>query len=242
MPIKNAEKTLHKAISSVLNQKNIKREIILLIGNDNSNDNSLQIINDFLSNTNIQLLNLNFGKVYLVRNFLNQYARENIKNCILIGRLDADDIITNDYVVSEIESLFEQQNFDVLICGNHQSKDGKILEWKNQPSKMLLDDNFLLNQLEELANGNPKAELPSCNTFIKPTIKIDYPDQVSAEDHWFTVSLLLQKNKLNIHIDENLLYCIYSLDGFQTSNNQKNASYKQSRIELYHFAKNKLGL
>jgi len=129
----------------------------------------------------------------------------------------------------------------VLICGNHQSKEGKILEWKNQPSKMLLDDSFLLNQLQEMANGNPKAELPSCNTFIKPTVKIDYPNQISAEDHWFTVSLLLQKNKLNIHIENDLLYCIYSLDGFQTSNNQKNEVYTQSRIELYRFAKNELG-
>jgi len=102
MPVKNAENTLHKAISSVLNQKKSKREIILLIGNDNSNDNSLQIINDFLPNTNLQLLDLDFGKAYLARNFLNQYVRENIENCVLIGRLDADDIITNDYVVSEI--------------------------------------------------------------------------------------------------------------------------------------------
>jgi glycosyltransferase involved in cell wall biosynthesis len=40
MPLKNAEKTLKNAVFSVLQQKNTKREIVLLIGNDNSTDNS----------------------------------------------------------------------------------------------------------------------------------------------------------------------------------------------------------
>ena len=40
MPLKNAENTLKKAISSVLQQKNTKREIVLLIGNDDSTDSS----------------------------------------------------------------------------------------------------------------------------------------------------------------------------------------------------------
>jgi len=65
--------------------------------------------------------------------------------------------------------------------------------------------------------------------------KKEYPNKVSAEDHWFSVLLLLQKEKLKIMIDENLLYCLYSLDGFATDCNMNNNSYLKSREELYQF-------
>lgn len=238
MPLKNAELTVEKSILSVLNQKNTRREIVLIIGNDNSTDNSESIVKDIASkNPNVVLLNVNFGKAYLNRNYLNEYARTNYPNCILIGRLDADDVIYSNNTISEIEKLFDENNFDVLICGNKQVKNGEILEWENKPSKKLLQDDFLLNQLFEMTQGNPKAELPSCNTFIKPKIKTEYPDKASAEDHWFTVLLLLQKEKLNILIDENLLYCFYSLDGFATHSNKKTNNYVNSRNELYKFYK-----
>lgn len=236
MPLKNAEKTLKNAVFSVLQQKNTKREIVLLIGNDNSTDNSETILNEIVSqNPNVVLLNVNFGNAYLNRNYLNEYARINYPNCVLIGRLDADDVIYNENAISEIEKLFDENNFDVLICGNKQVKNGIVLDWENKPSKKLLQDDFLLNQLFEMTQGSPKAELPSCNTFIKPTIKTEYPDKASAEDHWFTVLLLLQKEKLNILIDENLLYCFYSLDGFTTHSNKKTNNYIKSRNELYEF-------
>lgn len=240
MPVKNAEDTLHRAITSVLNQENTRRDVILLIGNDNSNDDSLNIVNEFLPNTKIELLNINFGKVYRVRNYLNEYARQVISGCVLLGRLDADDVLIDNNVISKVESLFDEHDFDVLICGNQQSRNFNILEWRNQPSIQLLDNAFLLSKLKKMANGEQESELPSCNTFIKPTVKVDYPEKASAEDHWLTVLLLLQKDRLNIHISEELLYCVYSLDGFQTSSNQKIDVYMKSRVELYHFFQNRM--
>lgn len=238
MPLKNSEKTVKKAVISVLKQTNTKREIILLIGNDNSTDNSETILKEIASkNPNIVLLNVNFGKTYLVRNYLNKYARINYPNCILIGRLDADDVIYNDKTISQIEKLYDETNFDVLICGNKQVKNGVVLEWENKPSKKLLQEEYLLRQLLEITEGNPKAELPSCNTFIKPFIKTEYPKKLSAEDHWFTVLLLLQKENLNIQIDQSLIYSIYSLDGHTTTKNKKANLFKESRKELYEFFK-----
>lgn len=238
MPVKNAEKTIRESVLSVLKQTNTKREIVLLVGLDSSTDNTGAILKEFSSqNPNIVLLNLNFGKVYLTRNYLNEYARKNFPNCILIGRLDADDVIYSENTINQIEKLYYETSFDVLICGNKQARGGEILRWENRPSKNLLKKEFLLNQLFEMAQRNPKAELPSCNTFIKPFLKIDYPAKTSAEDHWFTVFLLLQKETLNIQVDENLVYCIYSLDGLTTSNNKKANAYEESRKELYEFFK-----
>ena len=243
MPLKNAEKTLKNAVFSVLQQKNTKREIVLLIGNDNSTDNSETILNEIaLQNPNVVLLDVNFGNAYLNRNYLNEYARTNYPNCVLIGRLDADDVIYTENTISEIEKLFDENNFDVLMCGNKQVKNGTVLEWENKPSKRLLQNDFLLNQLFEMTQGNPKAELPSCNTFIKPTIKTEYPNKASAEDHWFTVLLLLQKEKLKILIDENLIYCFYSLEGLATRENKKANSFTLNRNELFVFVEQEISL
>lgn len=242
MPVKNSEKTVKKSVFSVLEQLNTKREVILLVGLDKSSDNSEAILKEIASqNSNIILLNVDFGKVYLNRNFLNDYARRNYPNCILIGRLDSDDIIYDKHTINKIEKLYDKNNFDVLICGNKQVRQGIMLELENKPSKNLLQNDFLLHQLYKMGEkGDSKAELPSCNTFIKPLIKIKYPEKISAEDHWFTVLLLLEKENLNIQIEENFIYCIYSLDGFVTDNNKKENKYIKSRKELFYFYKNKV--
>lgn len=238
MPLKNAPKTFQKSVNSVLKQINTKREIILLIGNDNSTDSSEILLKEIVSqNPNVVLVNVNFGNAYLNRNYLMEYARKNYPNCVLIGRLDADDVIYSDNTISQIETLFDKHNFDVLMCGNKQVKNGIVLRLENKPSKKLLQDDFLLYQLFGMTQGNTKAELPSCNTFIKPTVKAEYPDKASAEDHWFTVLLLLQKEKLSILIDEELIYCFYSLDGFATHSNKKTSNYLKSRKELFQFFK-----
>ncbi len=238
MPLKNAEKTVERSILSVVNQKKTKRDIVLLIGNDNSTDSSEKIVNEIASKyQNVFLLNVNFNKVYLTRNYLNDYVRKNYPNCILIGRLDSDDLLYEENTLQKIENLYDEKNFDVLICGNKQIKNGKVLEWVNRPSKKLLQEHFLLSQLFKMYSGELRAELPSCNTFIKPSVKINYPNRESAEDHWFTVFLLQNKYKLNIEIDEKLIYSVYSLDGETSNRNKKAISYNQSRKELYEYYK-----
>ncbi|MEO2068872.1 MAG: hypothetical protein ABGX27_05100 [Desulfurobacteriaceae bacterium] len=88
--------------------------------------------------------------------------------------------------------------------------------------------------------GLPEGELPSCNTFIKPSVDIRYQDMESAEDHWFTVDLLLNQDKYEIYIAENILYAVYSLDGYLTSINKKKNLYLKFRKRLYKYFLNKV--
>lgn len=241
MPLKNAVKTVTSAVLSVVGQVGTRSEVILLIGNDNSSDGSRRIVEELATSyPNIVVLNVNFNSTARNRNFLNDYARTNYPHCALIGRLDADDRLSTPNTIATIEGLFKKHQFDVLIAGNKQMKDGVVLEWKNKPSQKLLNEAYLLNQLREMAEGNAKAELPSCNTFLRPSVPIQYPDQLSAEDHWFTVLLLLQKSKLNILIAEELLYCEYSLDGLATASNKQTDNYRRSRKDLLHFYQNSI--
>ncbi|WP_452603220.1 glycosyltransferase family 2 protein [Pontimicrobium sp. MEBiC06410] len=240
MPLKNGAFTLVRAINSILNQKNVKREIIILIGNDNSTDTSLHILKSFTANKNIKVHHLNFNTSYKTRNYLLNYTRLHFPNCVLIGRLDCDDYLYNNTVLSAVEKIFEATNCDVLIAGNKQGKNNVILKGANKADKRLLNNTYLKSRLYNMSIGKAEAELPSCNTFIKPSVTVNYPEIESAEDHWFTIELLLNKERLNINIAEHLIYCVYSLDGNLTENNLVNNYYYKSRKALYQYFINQL--
>lgn len=236
MPMRDAEGTIAQSIESFLSQLSTKREMILLIGDDGSSDSSIDIVETFLPNPQLRLIKLNFGKVSLTRNFLNDYARVNYPSCVLLGRLDADDTIFDVHTLALIEEIYNANEFDVLICGDRQIKDGVTLDWKNRATKELLDDEYLLHRLWRMTQGDLKAELPSSNIFISPRVRIKYPNVESAEDHWFAVEILLHKDRYRIFIAEDVLYCTYSLDGKSTRINKANSTYVQSRSKLYnHF-------
>lgn len=240
MALHNNASSVSKAIESFLSQKDCKRDTILLVSDDCSSDNSIEIVKSYATDNRIILIENNFYNVSKNRNALVNYVKSSIKNCCIIGRLDADDILYNKTVLSSIEDIFEATNFDVLICGNLQSRDEIILDWENRPDFSLMNEGMLLERLKEMSAGNPKAELPSCNTFYKPDVFIEYPDIPSAEDHWQLVSYLLKKNQINIHIEHELIYSIYSLNGSQTDNNLRKGIFMDSRKKLYEYAQNEI--
>ncbi len=240
MPLKNGALTLKRAVKSVLNQKKLKRNIILIIVNDNSTDNWEKEIQEYMYDSRIVIENVNFGKSYKVRNYLHSYIRENFPNTDYIGRLDADDYIVDETTLSEIEIIMDKYNPDVVMSGNKLSINNKIIDRVNIADKKLLDFNFLKQKLEQMSKGNSDGELPSCNTFIKPSVFVDYKEIESAEDHWFTVDLLLNKDKYKIHIADKILYSVYSLSGSLTNNNRSKNKYIQSRKLLLQYFLDKI--
>lgn len=236
MPLKNNSATVRIAISSFLSQRFVKRKCVLLIINDSSNDGSDIIVSEYMDDDRIRMVNANLGSVSRVRNFIHHYVQEHIPTCCLIGRLDADDYLPSNTILSEIEAIWDREKFDVLFMGNKQSRQGEILEWVNKADQRLLDYQYLANRLLEMADGNPKAELPSCNTFIRPYVtSINYPDKASAEDHWYSVMLIMSKETLKIEIAEDKVYCVYSLDGATTASNKDSSMFRESRIDLHNF-------
>lgn len=231
MPLHNGANTIRRAVLSVKKQINIHHHLILVIGNDHSTDNWQQQIVDLMTENIITIDIKNGGKPYKVRNEINNYILQNIENVDYIGRLDADDELVDEYVMSKLETIIADNNPDVILAGNYQRKK-EVIIGDNIPSENLFDDVCLLNSLKKMSLGISDAELPSCNIFVKPEHLIDYPSKESAEDHWFMVDYIKLKNKLNIFISD-LLYCIYSLDGLSTKNNKNDNCYLQSRIELY---------
>ena len=118
IPIYNVEKHLKKCISSVLMQNFIDFELILI--NDGSTDNSLQIAKEFAENHNrIKLATKLNGGVSSARNLGLQIA---------VGKwiyfLDADDFL-NDTVFKNIETLLSDNDNNDMVLGNYSCVDSE---------------------------------------------------------------------------------------------------------------------
>ena len=235
MPLHNSAKTVKQALDSILNQRGIRRDLLVLIVNDGSSDDWEKSIQEYRDDSRILVVNVNLGRSYKVRNFILEYVRDNIPRADYIGRLDADDRLVDELTISKIEERMDLHDPDVIIAGNKLSMSEKILKRINYADCRLLNSPFLEKKLNQMWRGMPEGELPSCNVFVKPSVPIRYREMDSAEDHWYTVDLLLHEDRLNIHIAEDLLYAVYSLDGNATKMNRKNGAYALSRKMLHEF-------
>jgi len=234
MPMHNSVSTIRRAVLSVVNQKNVRRKLVLVIGNDNSVDNWQEQIADLISENIIFFDVADGGKSYKVRNAINDFILSDLENVAYIGRLDADDELADDFVISKLEQIIDTHTPDVIFAGNYQRKGNEIVA-TNLPTHLLFDNNYLLERLQRMSLGDFSAELPSCNTFVKTECLIYYPPKESAEDHWVTVELLLKTDKLKVFVAEDLVYCIYSLNGNVTKSNKVDNTYIQSRKDLYDY-------
>lgn len=239
MPVKNAEQTIETSIESVLNQKYCNRNISLLIGYQPSVDGTWEVLKKYDNHPNIHILHSEATTIVENRNFLLNQAR-NIPLCSLIGRLDADDFILQDDSIAQIEAIYDDECFDIFLCGNRQHHHKVSFNGVNYAQKDFLNKSSLLKRLEQMSLGRKEAELPSCNTFIHPKISINYPEVQSAEDHWWLVELLCSQHKHKIVISEELLYCSYNIGGLSTQTNVKSNLYLSSRKDLYEHFKRQL--
>jgi len=237
MAMHNNASTVEKAITSVFEQEKINRHLVLIISDDASVDGSKEIVSRLqLRHSNIILLDNILHSAYENRNRLQEYVIQNHSECVLMGRLDADDTLADSNILTRIENLWEKKHFDVLLMANNQLTKGQHTGYVNKPTNKLFDERFLLERLERMADGIWEAELPSCNVFIRPKVAIPYPAINSAEDHWNLVSYLFKKDELKICIEPDWIYCNYGIDGALSKDNRKTGAQQKSRKELYSHA------
>ena len=116
VPVHNTEKYLEKCISSILNQTLIDLELIII--NDGSSDNSLQIINKFMANdSRIKLINNEkaSGNPGTPRNQGIKIAHGHY-----LGFVDSDDWIDENMYQSLIDNAIEN-NSDMVFSGGFKN-------------------------------------------------------------------------------------------------------------------------
>lgn len=109
IPVYNGEKYLSFAIKSILTQTYKNFELILL--NDGSTDNSLEIMNSFARNDD-RIIIINDGQNLGLIERLNQLII--LAKGIYFARMDADDIMFPDRIEKQLYELLNDKSIDLV--------------------------------------------------------------------------------------------------------------------------------
>lgn len=112
LPVYNAEKTVEKTILSIIKQKKITFELIII--NDGSNDGTSNILNKYSNNRNIKVF---FQKNKGVSAARNKGIHEATgKYCFFI---DSDDYLEEDALYKML-NLAEKHGLDLVCCSHEE--------------------------------------------------------------------------------------------------------------------------
>ncbi|WP_168415530.1 glycosyltransferase family 2 protein [Acinetobacter indicus] len=193
IPIYNAESYLADAIKSVLAQTYPYWELILV--DDGSTDNSLEIAQEFAAKDNrIRIISDGLNKKLPAR--LNQIIKE--AKYDYIARMDADDLMDPRRLELQLEVL-KSNNIDLVTTGLYSIGENNEIQGKRILKNYQMQPEQILNGLTNLLHASLLAKKEWC---LRNLYK---EDNVLAEDYelWLTASI---KNDLKYIVIEKPLY------------------------------------
>ncbi len=211
IPVYNVENYIIKCLDSIINQKLYEIEIIVV--NDGSTDNSLQIVESFAKNNDriLILSQINRG-LSEARNTGIKYSKGEY-----IYFIDGDDYL-DDNCLFDLYYEAVTKNLDIIFFDANSFLDEK--RENNKPELINKFNNYLhyyhrKGNYKEILNGtemflkmkqNNEYRTSACLQFIKKEfyIKVDlsfYPG-IIHEDNLFSFLAILQANR-TIHINKN---------------------------------------
>lgn len=188
MPIYNCGKYVKKAIKSLINQNYDFRKIELLLINDGSTDNSLEICSEFAKKySNIKVFSHDNHGVSYTRNI-------GIKNATgaYITFLDSDDYLSSE-TIGNIISFFDKHfdEIDILTYPLFYVTDNKI-------TSALKNDAYKKTSIYNL-NGDTFYNISTINFMIKNKKKSNllFDENLKIhEDMDYSMKIALQKGKI----------------------------------------------
>lgn len=190
IPVYNAEKTLGKCLSSILNQTYNNLDIIVV--NDGSTDNSDNICKKFQNKD--KRINYIYQKNSGVSNARNSGI--NLVKGEYVTFIDADDWIDNDFIES-LMNLIVKNNADVITSTAIDFTDDKVINKVDSELKYKIINNSD-EMLKELFKGKKYNSVSWGKIYKKEVIinqKFD-EDLKIAEDLKFLILVLKNCNKL----------------------------------------------
>ncbi|MGN1275553.1 MAG: glycosyltransferase family 2 protein [Floccifex sp.] len=124
VPVYNSQKTIKRCLTSILGQTYKNLEIIVV--DDGSTDNSLQIINQYKSDSRIHLISKKNGGVSSARNTGLSIAKGHF-----VQFVDSDDYLSPN-MTERLMSLMDVNNCDLVICGYKYINKSKVLHLSKQ--------------------------------------------------------------------------------------------------------------
>lgn len=201
VPVYNVEKYIEKCLDSLVNQT--LKDIEIIIVNDGSKDNSIKIINKYLSNhKNIVYLEKQNGGLSDARNYGMKYAKGDY-----IAFLDSDDYVDKT-IYEKMYNKAIQENADFVECDFY---------WV-YPNKKKEDVGYIYKNKKEMLTY---ARVVAWNKLIKrEIIKEKFPLKLNYEDVEFFYKLIPNINRFSF-VKEPLIYYIQREDSIVNKQNYK---------------------
>ncbi len=182
VPVYNVEKYIEKCLNSLVKQT--MEDIEIIIVNDGSKDNSINVINKFIKRypEKIQYLEKKNGGLSDARNYGLPYAKGEY-----IAFLDSDDYVEED-MYEKMYKLAKKENSDMVECD---------FIWE-YPNKQKEDIGQIYTNKKQMLE---KVRVVAWNKLIKTNIvienKITFPKGYRYEDVEFTYKLVPYLNKVS---------------------------------------------
>ena len=182
VPVYNVEKYIEKCLNSLVKQT--MEDIEIIIVNDGSKDNSINVINKFIKQypEKIQYLEKKNGGLSDARNYGLPYAKGEY-----IAFLDSDDYVEED-MYEKMYKLAKKENSDMVECD---------FIWE-YPNKQKEDIGQIYTNKKQMLE---KVRVVAWNKLIKTNIvienKITFPKGYRYEDVEFTYKLVPYLNKVS---------------------------------------------
>ena len=182
VPVYNVEKYIEKCLNSLVKQT--MEDIEIIIVNDGSKDNSINVINKFIKQypEQIQYLEKKNGGLSDARNYGLPYAKGEY-----IAFLDSDDYV-EETMYEEMYNIAEKENADMVDCDF-------VWEYPNRKRK---DIGEIYKTKKEMIE---KCRVVAWNKIIKREIlektKIKFPVGLRYEDMEFFYKLVPYINKVS---------------------------------------------
>lgn len=180
----NGAKYIEEQIKSILNQTYVVNEIV--IGDDKSTDNTLDIIKNLLINSNIDLNIIeNENNLGFKKNFYNTISR--CKGDIIFFS-DQDDVWDNNKVKKTIE-IFQQNPNALLVFSNAYVTDENLNVKSYLFDSLHYKKEFMENPMNKFKYLLADNYVTGATTAIrKELIKMCHPIPLEiAHDYWFAI-------------------------------------------------------
>jgi len=225
---------LARAVKSALAQVVVGHEVHVIVLDSSKLGSARRLLNCYRKNRRMVIIRGSAKSAYAARNHLLRYSEGHFKDLHWHVRLDADDsFVSKDALSNALRATTPQHR--VVLAGNRQIGLTRRVVGRNLPTRKILDRDYLLGRLERMADGDFKAELPSCNLILRAGFKWKYPARKSAEDHWLVTSILLRSRPEWISI-RRMELVNYRLGGALTSSNKRGLHYSLQRQSLLEAA------
>lgn len=196
VPVYNVENYLDACLFSIVNQTYRNIEIILV--NDGSTDNSLNICNKYSLDSRVRIINK-------VNEGLSSARQEGIEKVTgeYFCTVDSDDYLESEFIEKMLQKI-KETNSDISLCASrfYTDKESKVYWLDNidsilVTSKKLIEENYF-ELLIKYYMSDSWGKLYRTNFVRNSKVKFSLPKQFNGTDLSFNHRLLLHSPKISL--------------------------------------------